>query len=135
MQNNSSLKTAALSVAFAVGLLSAMPTYSQNPASGAMAGMSMGKETSGSSKSPSTEAFMSGRKTMMQHMDVPLSGDADKDFVAGMIPHHQGAVEMAHIELKFGKDPEARKLAQNIIAEQKKEITVMRKWETEHGAK
>ncbi len=134
MKNNSSLKTVLLSVVVAIGSLSAVPSQGQTPASGAMAGMSMGKDASGSSISPSTGAFMSGRQTMMQHMDIPLSGDADKDFIAGMIPHHQGAVDMAQIELKYGKDPEARKLAQNIIAEQKKEIGVMHHWQKKHGA-
>ena len=135
MKNNSSLKTVVLSIAVAIGSLSAVSSRGQTPASGAMVGMSMGKDASGSSKSPSTDAFMSGRQTMMQHMDIPLSGDADKDFIAGMIPHHQGAIDMAQVELKYGKDPEARKLAQNIISEQKKEIGVMHRWQIKHGAK
>jgi uncharacterized protein (DUF305 family) len=99
-----------------------------------MAGMSMSKDAS-TGKSPSTDAFMNGRQTMMQHMDVPLSGNTDKDFIAGMIPHHQGAIEMSKIELKYGKDPQARKMAQNIIAAQEKEIGEMHQWQAKHGAK
>ncbi|MGV7240232.1 CopM family metallochaperone [Caballeronia sp. M23-90] len=132
--HKNSVKTVALGIAVAIGSLSATPTYAQTPASGAMGGMSMGKDASSSSKSPSTAAFMAGRQTMMQHMDIPLSGNPDKDFIAGMIPHHQGAIQMAQIELKYGKDPEARRLAQNIIAEQKREIVVMHHWQKKHGA-
>jgi uncharacterized protein (DUF305 family) len=123
--------------AIAAGVVSASLTnaaFAQQPASSPMADMKMGKE-SPAGKNPSTQAFMQGRDDMMQHMDVALTGDADKDFIAGMIPHHQGAIEMAKIELKYGKDPQARKMAENIIAEQKKEIAEMKKWQEKRGAK
>jgi uncharacterized protein (DUF305 family) len=129
-----SLKTFTLSIAISIGSLGSLAAHAQQPASGAMAGMSMSKDTS-TGKSPSTDAFMTGRQNMMQHMDVPLSGDTDKDFIAGMIPHHQGAIEMSKIELKYGKDPQARKMAQNIIATQEKEISEMHRWQAKHGAK
>ncbi|PJC12843.1 MAG: DUF305 domain-containing protein, partial [Comamonadaceae bacterium CG_4_9_14_0_8_um_filter_57_21] len=61
-------------------------------------------------------------------MAVPLTGDADRDFLAGMIPHHQGAVDMAEVVLKYGKDPRVKKLAQDIITAQKKEIAMMQGW-------
>jgi uncharacterized protein (DUF305 family) len=60
-------------------------------------------------------------------MDVPPSGNYDRDFAAMMIPHHQGAVDMARIELQFGKDPVLRRLAQAIIVEQLQEIEVMKR--------
>ena len=71
---------------------------------------------------------------MHKDMAVPLTGDADVDFLAGMIPHHQGAIDMAQVVLKHGKDPKVRKLAQEIIAAQKKEIAMMQAWLAEQKA-
>jgi uncharacterized protein (DUF305 family) len=64
---------------------------------------------------------------MHRDMAMPSSGDPDLDFAAMMIPHHQGAVDMARIELQSGKDPVLRRLAQGIIVEQLQEIDVMRR--------
>jgi hypothetical protein len=58
-------------------------------------------------------------------MDVPFSGDADRDFARMMIPHHQGAIDMALVELRYGKDERLKRLAQEIIVDQQQEITVM----------
>jgi len=71
---------------------------------------------------------------MHQDMAVPLTGDADVNFLAGMIPHHQGAVDMAEVVLKYGKDPKVKKLAQDIVAAQKKEIAIMQAWLAEKKA-
>ncbi len=60
-------------------------------------------------------------------MAVQQSGDADVDFARMMIPHHQGAVDMAKVELLYGKNPLLRRLAQEIIVTQSAEIAVMRK--------
>ncbi len=66
-------------------------------------------------------------------MMVGYTGDADVDFVKGMLPHHQGAVDMAKIELQYGKDPELRKLAEDIVKAQESEIAFMNSWLAKHG--
>lgn len=63
---------------------------------------------------------------MHQAMAAPGTGDPDRDFAAMMIPHHQGAIEMAEAQLRFGRDERLRRLAQGIIVEQRQEIAVMR---------
>ena len=63
---------------------------------------------------------------MMKDMTVKPSGNVDRDFVAMMAPHHQGAVDMAVVYLRYGKNEQLRRLAQEIIVTQRQEITVMR---------
>src|SRR3989454_12461902 len=58
-------------------------------------------------------------------MHVPFTGDADRDFARMMIPHHQGAIDMALVELRYGKDERLKRLAQEIIVTQQQEIVVM----------
>lgn len=77
---------------------------------------------------PATTAYKAANAKMHKDMDIAFTGDADADFVRGMIPHHQGAIDMARIVLEHGKDPEIRKLAGGVIAEQEKEIAQMREW-------
>jgi uncharacterized protein (DUF305 family) len=62
---------------------------------------------------------------MMAAMTVQPTGDVDRDFVATMAPHHQGAIEMAQAELRYGRNQQLRRLAQEIIVEQTQEIAVM----------
>ena len=63
---------------------------------------------------------------MMNGMKIQPSGDVDRDFAAMMIPHHQGAVDMAEAELRYGHNERLRRIARQIIAEQPREITAMR---------
>ena len=69
----------------------------------------------------------------MMGMEGAPSGDADRDFVAMMLPHHQGAVDMARIELQYGKDPALRRLAAAIIKAQAVEIAEMQAWQLRHA--
>jgi uncharacterized protein (DUF305 family) len=62
---------------------------------------------------------------MMAGMDVKPSGDIDRDFAAMMIPHHQGAIDMALSELRYGHNEQLRRIAQEIIVEQQQEIAAM----------
>jgi uncharacterized protein (DUF305 family) len=64
---------------------------------------------------------------MGKDMSITHSGDPDRDFAAMMIPHHQGAIDMAKAELQFGHDPVMRRLAQGIIVQQQQEIDLMRR--------
>lgn len=72
---------------------------------------------------------------MHQNMNIEWTGDVDTDFMRGMIPHHQGAVDMAKIVLEHGKDPQVRALAQKVIAAQNEEIEQMNAWLRAHPQK
>ncbi len=111
--------------AFAVVLLLASPALSQP-----MPGMSANQGAPGPvSESPATAAYRRASEHMMAGMDAPPTGDPDRDFVAGMLPHHQGAINMAKVELQYGHDPALKKLARDIVAAQTKEIAFMRRWQ------
>ena len=81
---------------------------------------------------PSTDGYKAAMDKMHTDMMIEYSGNADVDFVRGMIPHHQGAIDMAKVELANGKDPEVRKLAEGVIAAQEAEIKQMQSWLAAH---
>lgn len=74
------------------------------------------------------DAMMMAHHKMMAGMDLQPTGNADRDFVLMMIPHHQGAIDMAKIQLEFGHDPALRAMAEAIVAAQEKEIGEMQEW-------
>jgi uncharacterized protein (DUF305 family) len=80
---------------------------------------------------PATEAGyladnVSAMTKMMINMGIRPSGDVDSDFVAMMVPHHQGAIEMAQAELRYGRNEQLKRLSQEIIVTQQQEIVAMR---------
>ena len=82
------------------------------------------------------QELMQGMSQMHQDMMAAAQyKDPDVAFAAGMLPHHIGAVKMAEVELKYGKDPEMRKLAEDIINAQQAEIEQMQKWLKAHNKK
>lgn len=76
--------------------------------------------------SPATAALKAANAKMHKDMDIAYSGDPDKDFARAMISHHQGAIDMARVQLQYGKDPVLRRLAEEIIQEQGREIALLR---------
>lgn len=75
------------------------------------------------------KALMAGMDRMNKDMDEGMQAkDIDVAFICGMLPHHQGAIDMAKAELQYGDDPWARQLAQAVIDAQTKEIAEMKQW-------
>ncbi|HKG82906.1 MAG TPA: DUF305 domain-containing protein [Beijerinckiaceae bacterium] len=70
---------------------------------------------------------------MMRDMAVPYTGDPDVDFRVQMIPHHQGAIDMARVALRHANDPWTRQMAEGVIVEQQREIAEMQQWLARRG--
>ena len=96
-------------------------------AAGGMGGMGSGDE------GPASMAFRGANMKMHRDMAITYSGNADVDFMKGMIPHHQGAIDMAKTVIAFGSDPQVRKLAEEVIKAQEAEIAMMREWLKKNG--
>jgi len=82
---------------------------------------------------PRAMSFMHAMKDSMERMDDgmksgPMNGGVDHDFATMMMPHHQGAIDMAKAELLYGKDPVMRRLAEEIVVDQQSEIQAMQLW-------
>lgn len=114
-----------LLAAIAVVALAASPALAQQNHSG--------HTMPAAAASPSNAGYKAAMDKMHKDMTAPLTGDADVDFVRGMIPHHQGAIDMARVELQHGKDPELRKMAEEIVKAQESEIATMKAWLAKRG--
>lgn len=117
-------KTKAALIATTVLLLTAAPAHAENHTNTHMGHYAVTND----GVNPVNDIYAPAMKTMHEKMMIKPTGDADKDFILGMIPHHQGAIDMAKIVLEKGKDPEVRKLAEDIIEAQETEITFMQDW-------
>ena len=120
---------ALMALALAAGPAAAQSSDAGTPG---MKGMEMAPAAKSGSETPADRDFAKASATMMKTMNVKPSGDPDKDFADMMLPHHQGAIDMAKVELQYGKDPMLRKLAADIIKAQETEIVAMQAWRGRH---
>jgi len=142
------LAAAALLAALSTGTAFAQTTApAPAPATPAMPGMSQGSMP-GMSMPARPGATAAGMPMSANHMEMmrkmedmnktmmgaPMTGDPDRDFVTMMMLHHQGAIDMARVYLRDGKDPAIRKIAQKIIADQEREIRDFKAWLAKHPA-
>ena len=81
----------------------------------------------------STKEFKEAHMAMMKNMHQPFTGNPDVDFRVHMIPHHQGAIDMAKVALKHARDADTKKMAQQIIDDQEREIAEMQAWLKKNG--
>ena len=93
----------------------------------------MGKMSPKGDQSDSSKAYNQANIKMHSGMNITFTGDADVDFARSMVPHHRGAVDMARVVLQHGKDPELKKLAEDIIKAQETEIAFMSEWLKKKG--
>ena len=144
MFSNQRLRTSTLkySVALIVALAASNPVLAENPEGGQVQDHSQHQAdkpdpsaAGAGNKAELSEASKAFEEAMMKmHKDMTISytGNVDVDFVRGMVPHHQGAIDQANIFLKYTKDLRLRRLALGIIAAQRKEIRFMQRWLKEH---
>lgn len=136
------MKWSACSIAMGLVLGFALPSASQSSgaspsemnipeacraASQGMPNMVHSTSASMANMSDAQKAYLQAM-TKMQSATGVMIRDPDVTFVCMMIPHHQGAIDMAHVVLKYGKDAKTRKMAEGMIAAQEKEISEMKVW-------
>ncbi len=126
------MKTRFVALAAAIA---ALPTLvlAQGAHHGGHSGHSTPAQTAQTPDSPATQGYRQANEKMHRDMNIPFSGNADVDFVRGMIPHHQGAIDMAKVALQHAKDEQIRKWATDVIREQEREIAEMQTWLKKKG--
>ena len=102
---------------------------------GGQGGQSMpGMPAPAAPASAATKAYLDATERMhAPMMEGVQASDPDVAFVRGMIPHHQAAIDMAKVVLQYGKDPQTKKLAEDVVREQQREITEMQEWLTKNA--
>jgi len=109
-----------------LGLVTCLVLALAAPASAQLLGATTPVSATATAGSDSTEEFRSARMRLQHEMEIRLSGNADRDFAASMIRHHEGAIAMARIQLRHGEDADMWRLAEDIIREQEAEISRLR---------
>lgn len=129
-------------VTASIYLAASGPTLAQAPMSmPGHAGMQQGVAPTGlPGATPGMAANQQEMMAAMERMNrdmtaAPMTGDPDRNLVVMMMPHHQGAIDMARIYLRDGKDPAIRRMAQKIIADQEREIREFQAWLVKHPAR
>lgn len=125
----------AAAAATAIAATAVIAQTKSNPTTPPAAGMDMGAMKPAKKATPDGKAatasgasdeMMKAMDGMRGRMPKSMSGNADRDFMQMMIPHHQGAIDMARIELKHGKDASVKAMARKIIKDQEREIAQMK---------
>ena len=92
----------------------------------AVVGCTRAAGVAGAADEPFIAASGAAMEQMMKAMAIRPSGDVDRDFVAMMVPHHESAIAMAQAELRYGKNEQLRRMAQEIVVTQQQEIAAIR---------
>src|SRR5215813_15674552 len=115
-----------LGIVATTAYLTVYPTNPQSLADYISAICAKSFRSASAGEAPYLAENVSAMTKMMVDMGIRPSGDVDTDFVAMMVPHHQGAIELAQAELRYGRNKPLRRMAQEIIVTQLQEITAMR---------